>query len=85
MENTLRNAFDYQKFEHNNHLDSLIEETRERYKGELSMDELDNVCAGKIDNINHSESAKIYLCEYCGKEFTIYNDYKEHPCKARRK
>lgn len=45
MSNTLKNIFDYQKFESNSKLSKLIKETEERYANAVSLDELDMVVA----------------------------------------
>lgn len=45
MENKLRKLFDYQRFEQNERLAALIDDTEIFYSGELSDDKLETVCA----------------------------------------
>lgn len=53
MERKLKNLFDYQKFEKNDRLDKLIEETMNRYeKFELSDDDLEYVNAAGVKDPN---------------------------------
>ena len=57
MERKLKNLFDYQKFEKNDHLDRLIQETMNRYeKYELSDDDLEFVNAAGVKNPNKPTS-----------------------------
>ncbi len=45
MEEKLRQLFDFQRFEPNNHLTKLIQETENCYGKELTEEELSMVCA----------------------------------------
>lgn len=55
MENRLKALFDYQKFENNESLNALIQETQMRLGAELSDDELSMIsAAGDIPLKNES-------------------------------
>ena len=55
MEKKLKNLFDYQRFEKNERLEKIIEETESRYKGELSDEDLAFVAAaGNIFEQNNN-------------------------------
>ena len=55
MEKKLKKLFDYQRFEKNERLEKIIEETESRYKGELSDDDLAFVAAaGNIFEQNNN-------------------------------
>ncbi|MBQ0097881.1 MAG: hypothetical protein KBS62_02955 [Oscillospiraceae bacterium] len=45
MEEKLKRLFDFQKFEKNEKLSALIEETQKRYAEELSEEDLEQICA----------------------------------------
>lgn len=59
MENRLKALFDYQKFENNESLNALIQETQMRLGAELSDDELSMIsAAGDIPLKNKSNQTK---------------------------
>lgn len=59
VEKRLRALFEYQRFQRNSHLASLIEETEEKYSHELSDDDLELVnAAGDMDNAGKKKPAK---------------------------
>lgn len=47
MEKRLKRLFDFQKFEQNEELNKVIEETESRFGKKLSCEELANVAGGK--------------------------------------
>lgn len=58
MENSLKNIFDYQKFEKNSRLEKLISDTESRYARELTDDDLVMVnAAGEETGKNEDETA----------------------------
>lgn len=59
MERTLRNLFEYQRFENNSRLGRMIAETEKRYNSELSDDDLFFVsAAGEIESELSTDSDK---------------------------
>ncbi|MBO4902788.1 MAG: hypothetical protein J5518_08340 [Lachnospiraceae bacterium] len=55
MENKLRELFEFQKFEQNQKLNKVIQDTESRYPQELTEDELEMVAAaGKPEMMLHS-------------------------------
>lgn len=58
MENMLKKLFDYQKFENNARLSSLIKETEERYSAALSDEELFMVAAAGEPELNAEPNIK---------------------------
>lgn len=59
MERTLRNLFEYQRFENNSRLGRMIAETEKRYYSELSDDDLFLVsAAGEIESEHPTDSDK---------------------------
>ncbi len=59
MSNTLKNIFDYQKFESNSKLSKLIKETEERYANAVSLDELDMVVAAGKTHADEQDAKKM--------------------------
>ncbi len=58
MEEKLKRLFDFQKFEKNEKLSALIDETQKRYAEELSEEELSQVSAAGDISTMFSESEK---------------------------
>ncbi len=61
MENTLKTLFEYNRFENNTRLSSLIEETEAHYDSELSENDLSLVsAAGSADTLLNKSAHNIF-------------------------
>ena len=71
MEKKLKALFDYQRFEHNEKLEKLIQETESRYAQELSDNDLMLVnAAGEISS--NKAPCGCISCNYDNKESCTY-------------